>query len=154
MKQELTLQRASAADAEVLSDIAVASKSHWNYPKRWMEAWKPQLTIPPEYIQLNETWLAKINDEPAGFYALIQQGSAGWLDHLWVLPSFIGQGLGGFLLTHALTRCRKLSIEVLNIESDPNAAGFYEKMGAHRVGERPTEVCGEPRSLPILEMRP
>ena len=65
----------------------------------------------------------------------------------------MGQGLGAFLFHHALGHCRKRSASVLKIESDPNAAGFYEKMGAVKVGEHRSEVDGQVRILPILEMK-
>ncbi len=39
------------------------------------------------------------------------------------------------------------------IESDPNAVGFYEKMGALKVDERHTELDGHPRHLPVMEMK-
>ena len=38
------------------------------------------------------------------------------------------------------------------IESDPNAQGFYERMGAKVVGEHVGEVEGQPRILPVLEV--
>ena len=43
-------------------------------------------------------------------------------------------------------------MRVLEIESDPNAQGFYERMGAKKIGEHRGEVDGQPRILPVLEM--
>jgi GNAT superfamily N-acetyltransferase len=153
MKQELTLLRVHPEHAETLTGIAIASKRHWGYPERWIEIWTPKLTISPEYILANETWMAVINEQSVGFYALKQSDESLWLDHLWVLPAFIGQGLGAFLFRHALARSRKQGASMLKIESDPNAAGFYEKMGAQKVGELRGEVDGQARVLPVLEMK-
>ena len=36
MKLELTLLRASPGHASALTDIALASKRHWDYPERWI----------------------------------------------------------------------------------------------------------------------
>jgi hypothetical protein len=36
------------------------------------------------------------------------------------------------------------------IESDPNAEGFYLRMGARRVGENVYEIEGPKRKLPLL----
>ena len=36
------------------------------------------------------------------------------------------------------------------MESDPNAVGFYERMGARRVRAIVTELEGRSRELPIL----
>ncbi|MBI4664433.1 MAG: hypothetical protein HY735_37035 [Verrucomicrobia bacterium] len=38
----------------------------------------------------------------------------------------------------------------LEIESDPNAVGFYERMGARRVGTTVTRWEGGSRELPVL----
>ena len=153
MKLELTLLRASPGHASALTDIALASKRHWDYPERWIQVWTPQLTILPEYTLANETWLAEVNDQPVAFYSIKKNGDAWWLDHLWVLPASMGQGLGALLFRHALARCRKQGGFVLMIESDPNAVGFYEKMGALKVDERHTELDGHPRRLPVMEMK-
>jgi GNAT superfamily N-acetyltransferase len=152
LKRELVLLRASPEYAGTLTNIALASKRYWGYPERWMEIWTPQLTISPEYTLNHETWLAAINEEPVAFYSLKQDGESWWLDHFWVLPPSMGQGLGAFLFRHALARCRKHAVTVLKIESDPNAVGFYEKMGARKVDEHHTEVDGQHRLLPVMEM--
>jgi hypothetical protein len=36
------------------------------------------------------------------------------------------------------------------IESDPNAEGFYLRMGARRIGENVYEIEGRKRKLPLL----
>ena len=45
---------------------------------------------------------------------------------------------------------RALDAEVLEIEADPNAEGFYRRMGARRVGEIVYELDGRERVLPLL----
>lgn len=76
MKSELTLLRAQPEHAETLTRIAIASKRHWNYSERWIEIWTPRPTISRAYIAHHETWLAFINDAPAAFYSLRQDGEA------------------------------------------------------------------------------
>ncbi|MEW6030834.1 MAG: GNAT family N-acetyltransferase [Chloroflexota bacterium] len=152
MKRELTLQRARPEHAETLTRIAIAAKRHWNYPERWIQIWTPQLTISPDYISTNETWMAAVNEKPVAFYSLKREDDAWWLDNLWVLPDAMGQGLGAFLFRHARMRSRRAGAGILKIEADPNAAGFYEKMGARKVDERRTEVDGRARVLPVMEV--
>jgi GNAT superfamily N-acetyltransferase len=152
MKQELTLERARPEHADTLTRIAIEAKRHWGYPEPWIQHWLPQLTVTPEYILEHETWLASINDEPAAFYALKQEGEDWWLDHLWVRPGAMGQGLGALLFHYARRRARLQGAFVLKIESDPNAQGFYEKLGAAKTGERPSELDGTVRILPLMEI--
>lgn len=110
------------------------------------------LTISPEYIQENETWVVVVDELPVAYYSLKQEHESLWLDNLWVLPEFMGQGIGKQLFQHALERCRARSVSILKIESDPNAQSFYEKMGARKVAEHRSEVDGQPRALPVMEV--
>jgi hypothetical protein len=70
--------------------------------------------------------------------------------HLWVLPEMMGCGIGRSLFFHAVERSKSQGVQRLEIESDPNAEGFYQRLGAHRVGSRITQVLGRPRELPVL----
>ncbi len=40
--------------------------------------------------------------------------------------------------------------ESVEIEADPNAEGFYLRMGARRVGENVYEIEGHRRLLPLM----
>lgn len=59
-----------------------------------------------------------------------------------------GAGLGALLFRHACEEAARLGARTLEIVSDPNAAGFYRKMGAVRRGEAPSVPAG--RVLPVL----
>ncbi|MFM8876503.1 MAG: GNAT family N-acetyltransferase [Anaerolineae bacterium] len=143
--------RAQPAHAEALTRITIAAKSHWNYPENWIQQWLPLLTIHPDYIVLNETWMAIVQDEPAAYFSLKQDEDL-WLDNLWVYPSFMGKGVGKELFVHALERSRMRGASKLKIEADPNAQSFYEHMGARKVGEHRSEIDGQLRILPVMEI--
>lgn len=149
----ITIRRARAEDAGELSQIAFSAKRHWGYPDLWMELWKPQLTFTPEYFDEYESWLAEQEGDPVAFYTLTENAGIAWIDNLWVKPSFIGQGLGRILFQHALTRANELGFHTLQLDADPNAVGFYERMGMHKIDEKHSEVAGQPRVLPIMEIR-
>jgi GNAT superfamily N-acetyltransferase len=146
----ITIQRATPEQAETLTGLTVAAKRHWNYPEKWIQIWLPLLTITSDYILENETWAAVEGETCVAYYSLKQEGEFLWLDNLWVLPEFIGQGMGRELFQHALERSRVRGASVLKIEADPNAQNFYEKMGARKIGEHHTEVDGQPRVLPVM----
>jgi len=139
-------------DANALTQISISAKRYWNYPERWMEIWTPQLTFAPEYFEKNDSWVAVDGNNQIGFYTLQDQNRIAWIENLWVLPAYIGRGLGRQLFIHAAERARQNGYKSLQLEADPNAMGFYEKMGMHKIGERQSEVDGQPRSLPIMEM--
>jgi predicted N-acetyltransferase YhbS len=66
------------------------------------------------------------------------------------LPEFLGTGIGRALFDHAVCRAAALGAGVVSVESDPNAEGFYRRMGARRVGEISYPIDGQKRTLPLL----
>jgi GNAT superfamily N-acetyltransferase len=144
------IRRAVPGDADALTGISFAAKRHWNYPERWMDLWREALTITPKFVRENEVFVAVVGEGPAGFYALVGEGRRLDLEHLWVSPDHIGTGLGRILFEHAVGRAAELGAEVVEIEPDPNAEGFYRRMGARRAGENVYEIEGQRRELPVM----
>ncbi len=142
--------RAKPDDAAVLTDIAFAAKRHWGYPEKWIESWRDLLSVGPEFIANHETYAAIIDGRVVGFYALVHKDDKLELVHMWVLPVAMGRGIGRSLFMHVLDRMRRLVCRELEIESDPNAEGFYRHMGARRIGANVKELAGVRRELPIL----
>lgn len=144
------IRRAHPDDSTWLTQIAHAAKRHWGYPERWISLWKDVLTITPEFILNNEVYVALGNDQIVGFYALMLNGDKLVLEHMWIAPEFIGTGIGGKLFNHAVETAVSLNAFMIEIESDPHAEGFYQRMGAQRVGEMSADIDGQPRLLPHL----
>ena len=150
----MKIRRASRNEAAALTQIAQDAKRHWGYPDHWLEHWKDDLTISPEYIAANPIFVAASETELLGFYALVIRKEKAELDHLWVAPPHIGTGVGKELFLHAMAHAARENISAVEILADPNAEGFYQKMGAHRIGETTSEIDGEPRTLPRLTIDP
>jgi GNAT superfamily N-acetyltransferase len=74
------------------------------------------------------------------------------LNKLFIEPRHIRRGLGRALLAHAVAEARRRGAERLTILADPNAAGFYERNGAVRIGEAPSDAVAG-RLLPLYEVR-
>lgn len=148
----IEIRRALPEDAEKLTEIAIAAKRHWNYPEQWIEIWTPLLTFKPEDIQNSIMFKALVDDEIVGFYRLFIHESRAVLEDLWVSPEYMNQKIGRMLFEHAVSNCRSANVTVMELDADPNAQGFYEKMGMHKVGEKKTEVNDQPRILPIMEI--
>jgi predicted N-acetyltransferase YhbS len=146
----MEIRRAKPEDAAALTEIAFAAKRHWGYPEQWIQSWKHVLTIQPEFIAANDTYVAYLEGQTVGFYALVNEKGRMSLEHLWVLPSTMGKGIGRTLFNHAVQRAKALGVKAIEIESDPNAEKFYAQMGARRIGANVTEMEGHSRSLPVL----
>src|SRR5262249_7929949 len=149
---KVDIRRALDDESEKLSLTAHAAKRHWGYPENWIEQWKPQLTVTPEFIRNNRVYAALSGDEVAGFYGLIEHHNKVELEHLWVLPEYMGKGVGRALFEHAVRVVRLMNIAEIEILADPNAEGFYSRMGAKKIGEVASEIDGEKRVLPLLKL--
>jgi GNAT superfamily N-acetyltransferase len=70
----------------------------WHDKLTWTdEQWK-------EYSEAGNlrTWVAYYDGSPAGYFELDQQGDEVEIVYFGLAPAFIGKGLGGALLTHAM----------------------------------------------------
>jgi GNAT superfamily N-acetyltransferase len=152
-RSTMEIIRAKPEDADVLTEIAFAAKRHWGYPEPWIQTWCEILTMRPEFVAANLTYSAMEDGRALGFYLLRTESDGLHLDHLWIVPSAMGRGIGRALFEHAVEQAKALGFRAIKIEADPNAEGFYRRMGARRVGVNITEINGQPRELPFLEFR-
>lgn len=143
------IRRAVSGDAAGLTAVAHAAKRHWGYPESWIALWERELTVSAELIERYPVHAAVERNVVAGFYALTFAGADCELEHFWVAPARMGAGVGRALFEHAVERCRAIGARRLWISADPNAEGFYRRLGARRVGEVPSTPAG--RTLPRLE---
>lgn len=151
----MKIRRALVDEAPALTQIAHEAKRYWGYPEHWIQHWQDDLTISAEFVRENPVFVAERDGKLIGFYALVVRGqSKGALEHLWTAPEHIGSGVGKALFLHAMRTAAGQNVAEVEIESDPNAEGFYRKMGAHRVGETVSEIDGQIRKLPRLSVEP
>ena len=146
------IKPASVGDAQTLTQIALDAKRHWGYPEHWIKHWESDLTISAEFITSNHVYVAEDEGEIRGFYALCLVDDKAELEHLWVRPSHIGTGIGKELFLDAMERASKLNVSEVELSADPNAAGFYKRMGASQVGEIDSEIDGQPRKIPRMKI--
>lgn len=149
----MKIRRAKIEDSKVLSEIAFEAKGFWNYPQEWMEKWKDGLTIKPEYIEANELYCLAVNEKVFGWFAIEFQPNSknGSLEHLWIRPSEIGKGLGRILIEKIISLANQFGLEELEVTSDPNAQGFYEKYEFELYDKVESQPKG--RFLPVLKRK-
>ncbi|HTG43987.1 MAG TPA: GNAT family N-acetyltransferase [Verrucomicrobiae bacterium] len=149
--KEIKIVRANAEMAATLTQLALASKRHWGYPEPWMAAWEETLRITPELIGRHRVFVARSEGDPVGFYLLDCERIPAWLEHLWIVPGCIAQGIGRKLFAHAMAEANACYCASVLIESDPHAEGFYLAMGAKKIGRTSGETLGGKRELPLLQ---
>jgi GNAT superfamily N-acetyltransferase len=147
----LTFRRAAPDDSQRLSELTFASKAYWGYDEAFMERARHDLVVTRGYLEANECWLADSDGEVVGWFSLVDMPGSLLLDNFFLLPDHIGSGLGRQMWEQALTRAAERGADRLTLESDPNAAGFYEQMGARRTGTVTAPSTG--RELPVYEVQ-
>jgi N-acetylglutamate synthase-like GNAT family acetyltransferase len=148
------IRRATTDDTATLTNIAHDAKRYWGYPEHWIKHWQDELTISNDFVSENEVYLLASKDEVRGFYALVVRNDRAELEHLWVAPQHIGTGVGKELFIHAMQRAAGRNVSEVQISADPNAEGFYKKMGAHRIGDVQADTDDKPRTVPRLSIKP
>lgn len=146
------IRTATPADVVRLGEIAAAAKAHWGYPPAWLDQWREALTITPADLS---RWTVRVATDPsgaaAGFVATSVARPRWEVEHLWVDPPAMGRGIGRVLVRDAFGRANAAGAAGLAILSDPNAAGFYLRLGARPAGALPAPMPGAPeRTLPLL----
>jgi GNAT superfamily N-acetyltransferase len=147
----IRIRRARPTDADELTRIAHAAKRHWRYPEGLIRRWRADLTVTPESIAAAPVYCAAGPGALLGFYALSGRRDRRALEHMWVDPAHMGAGLGRRLFQHLRRGLRRARVTRLRIAADPNAEGFYLRMGAARIGSIASTPPG--RRLPLLELR-
>jgi GNAT superfamily N-acetyltransferase len=146
------IRLARVDEAEALSALCRRSKAHWGYDAEFMRLSEPSLTIAPASIEKRRVVVA----EPADRHLLgvasiepMQREGDFDLAHLFVEPEALGLGIGRALFEAAVVCAKAEGARRLVILSDPNAAAFYERMGAVLEGDAPSDAIPG-RRLPLL----
>ncbi|MEM7293848.1 MAG: GNAT family N-acetyltransferase [Pseudomonadota bacterium] len=151
----LFIRDAQPADADTISELAFRSKGYWQYPADAMELWRDELCLDPADINnpTHRVAIAIIDDEIVGYSHLVEiEPGVGELDGLFVDPTFIGKGVGKALLQDVLESARVRTLDVLHVESDPNAEQFYARAGGIPNGVRESDkIAG--RFLPLFQFQ-
>lgn len=131
----MTIRRATPADTPVLRAMMADSNGYERPQARAMiVAFADGWSVPAVG---HEVWLAEADGAIAGFYALIPHGADQELDLFFTGNATQGTGLGRRLFAHMADRASTLGAERVVISSNPEAAGFYRRMGAVVVGVTP-----------------
>ena len=147
----MVIEKANNTDHEILTQITKKSKAFWGYSEEQIEIWSTFLTVTSGYIEANAVYKISVEDQIMGYYSFINQDEKTIkLDNLFVLPEYIGKGLGRLLMEHFLMNIDKTDTKTMTLNSEPNAELFYSKLGFVKVGEIETSI--KDRYMPIMEL--
>ena len=147
----LTIRAPTIDELSGLSDLCFRSKAVWGYDKEFMDACRGELSFQPRDLELTLIAVVEHDGKPIGVAQVKVVDEEADLLKLFVEPTALRSGTGKALLVWAAGVAKKLGATRLMIDSDPDAAPFYRRMGAYDVGQAPSgSVPG--RMLPKLAM--
>ena len=148
----VTIRNGISADIQTLTDICFRSKAHWGYPQGYIDLWSDELTITAGMIETCQCFVAVDPAEQiTGFCILSAKPPAMEIEALYVDPDFIGSGIGRLLINLALNHARTENCTSIELDSDPNALAFYQRMGGAHIGDTPSTVIAG-RTLPRVRI--
>ena len=143
----MRIRPAQAAHAERLRAIAQAAKGHWGYDRGLVERWASTYDFPRQ-LREQEVLVAERDGEVAAWAAVTPPvDGVAVLEDLWVEPARIGEGIGSLLFSAICARAAELGAQRLEWQSEPNATGFYERLGARHLRD---EISEWGRTLPVM----
>jgi len=145
------VRQAEAHEAALLTALCVRSKAHWGYDAAFMKSSAAALVVDEADIADGCVLVAvDSGDRPLGVVSVLGDGEVVDLDALFVDPPAIGSGVGRALFAAAADLARGLGAGRMTILADPNAATFYERMGARFLRNAPSDAIPG-RLLPLYE---
>lgn len=122
----MEITKANAEDHAVLTSITFQSKAYWGYSAAQMALWKEALTITATYILNHRVYKLVDGNRILGYYAyFLEKEDVVRMDNLFVLPEYIGRGLGSFLMRDFIARIQAENWLKVVLEAEPHAEKFY-----------------------------
>ena len=151
MRLPVRIRSAKPGESRSLTALCVRSKAHWGYDSAFMKLSAPALSVNEDDIAAGRV-LAAVDDadRAIGMACVLQDGEMADLDALFVDPPAIGSGAGRALFEAAVVLARRRGARRMTILADPNAAAFYERMGARYLRNAPSDAIPG-RMLPFYE---
>jgi GNAT superfamily N-acetyltransferase len=147
----MSIRPARSGEGASLTALCVRSKAHWGYDATFMTLSAATLKVSEDDIAAGRVMVA-VDDagRVIGMASVVPDGDTADLDALFIDPPAIGSGAGRALFDAAVALARKHGAKRMTILADPNAAVFYERMGARYLRNAPSDAIPG-RTLPLYE---
>ncbi len=158
MPTGIVIRSAQAHEADALTALCRRSKRHWGYDDTFMARSALSLAVSVDAIAEDRVLVAHDPDSSTIIGMAELSAIAGdviELDKLFIDPPAIGRGVGAALFGRAVALARDRGARRMVVLADPNAAVFYEKMGARFLRTAPSDaIPGRQLPLYTLDLRP
>jgi GNAT superfamily N-acetyltransferase len=138
-KATVSIRAGRVDEGARLKEIAIAAKAHWGYGVERVREWADQGDFSSARLSELTLFVAEADGRAIAWASLDPRGETAWLEDLWVEPEWIGTGIGTSLFCRAVDHARATGARAIEWEAEPNALGFYEKMGGRYVRDSTSE---------------
>lgn len=146
---DFVIRPARVEEAAALTELSLRSKAVWGYDASFLARCRLVMQVKAEALLSQPHYVAEEGGRILGFYGFEPEAAGVGLDYLFVEPDVIGRGVGTALWRHAVDTARALGHSALIVVADPNAEGFYRRMGARPIGAQGSDL-ERGRLLPVL----
>ena len=147
MASDIAVRAARPGEAAALTALCVRSKAHWGYDAEFMRRSRASLTVSDADIATGRVLVAERAGLPFGVARVEPDGELGLM---FVDPRTLNRGVGRALFVAAVALARRLGATRMAILAEPNAAPFYQRMGARLVSHAPSDAIPG-RTLPLYD---
>ena len=147
MASDISVRSARVGESDSLTALCVRSKAHWGYDEAFMRLSAASLTVSDTAIVDGRVLVA---ERQGLVFGVAQVEPDGELGLMFVDPRCLNRGVGRVLFEAAVGLARRLGAKRMAILAEPNAAPFYERMGARFVSQAPSDSIPG-RTLPLYE---
>ena len=126
----VVIRAARSQERHALEDLQLRASTHWPTYRAHLAAHPGVVAIPPAQIDDGLVRVAERRGEVAGFAVLLPPvAGACELDGLFVEPTRMGNGVGRLLVEDAARIAAAQGAEWIDVIANPDAVGFYERVG-------------------------
>ncbi|RVT85888.1 N-acetyltransferase [Rhodobacteraceae bacterium CCMM004] len=148
------MRAARPEECAALTDLCLRSKAHCGYDAAFMDACRAELAVTPAILAAGPVQVIEAEGRPVAMAQVVVTGRRAGLHKMFVDPAHMGRGHGRALVDWARATARAAGAVEMDIEADPCAAPFYERMGARVVGDVPSgSIPGRRLPLLVLDLR-
>ncbi|NNC38099.1 MAG: GNAT family N-acetyltransferase [Acidimicrobiales bacterium] len=148
--KEITIRYVQKGEAKAITNLKMRSKASNGYSPEFMDACRDELSVSEGDFETLEIWVAERDHAIVGMLDIRFEDARCILEALFIDPEIKSAGIGRLMFEKCEQRCREAGASLIEVDSDPEAQAFYEKMGMIKTGEIPSgSIAG--RFLPRLE---
>lgn len=130
LSRSVVIRAAREQERHTLEDLQLRASTYWPTYRAHLAAHPGVVAIPPAQIADGLVRVAEHRGEVAGFAVLLRPvARACELDGLFVEPSHMGTGIGRLLVEDAARIARSQGAKWIDVIANPDAVGFYERVG-------------------------